>query len=128
MDYFKTSLNRSLPLMQRWGSSSLSSIKHDLQTYQEQLNSLDWDIQQYNFMAATMRLETMRVLLPGERVYNWHMGPSKRHVASPIPSSILWSCGMTGPKLGAALEGYDASTLLKHSLYYQQYIQENLLE
>ena len=27
-----------------------------------------------------------------------------------------------------ALEGYDASTLLEHSHYCQQYIQENLLE
>ena len=35
---------------------------------------------------------------------------------------------MTGPELRAALKGYDASTLLEHSHYYQQYIQKNLLE
>ena len=108
-----------------------------MQTYREQLNSLDWYIQQYNFMAAVVRLETVRVLLPGydchiwylsERVYHWHMGPSKRRVPSPIPSSMLWSCNITGPELRVALEGYDASTLLKHSRHYQQYFQENLLE
>ena len=102
----------------------------------------DWlngseDIQRYDFMAATIRLETMRVLLPGygchiwylgECVYHWHIGPSRRHVPSLIPSSMLWSRGMTGPELGAALEGYDVSTLLKRSCHYQQYIQENLLE
>ena len=38
------SLDRSLPLMQRWGSSRLSSSRHDLQTYREQLNSLEWDL------------------------------------------------------------------------------------
>ena len=79
-------------------------------------------------MAATVRLATMRVLLPGydcqmwyldEHVYHWHMGPSRRHVPSPIPSSMLWNCGMTGPELGAALEGYDASTLLDSSRHYQ---------
>ena len=98
LDYFKASLNMSLPLMQRWGSSHLSSIRHDLQTYLEHLNSLQWDIQQYDFMAAIMSLETMRVLLPrydcqiwylGERMYHWHLGPSRRHVPSPIPSSML---------------------------------------
>ena len=35
---------------------------------------------------------------------------------------------MISLELGAALEGYDASTLLEHSHHYQQYIQENLLE
>ena len=88
-------------------------------------------------MAAAMRLETMSVLLPGddclmwyldECVYHWHLGPSRRHVPSPIPSSMLWSYGIIGHELRVALEGYDASTLLKRSCHYQQYIQENLLE
>ena len=66
----------------------------------------------------------MRVLLPGydchkwyliEHVYYWHMGPSKRHVPSPIPSLILLSCGITDPELRIALEGYNSSTLLEHS-------------
>ena len=64
----------------------------------------------------------------GERVYHWHLGPSRRHVPSPIPSSMLWSYGITDPELRVALEGYDALTLLEHSRHYQQYIQENLLE
>ena len=38
------SLDMSLPLMQRWGSSRLSSSRHDLQTYREHLNSLEWDV------------------------------------------------------------------------------------
>ena len=38
------SLDRSLPLMQRWGSSRLSSSIHDLHTYREQLNSLEWHL------------------------------------------------------------------------------------
>ena len=35
---------------------------------------------------------------------------------------------MTGPKLGATLDGYDVLTLLERSRHYQQYIQENLLD
>ena len=35
---------------------------------------------------------------------------------------------MTGPALRAALEGYEATTLLERSRNYQQYIRENLLE
>ena len=82
-------------------------------------------------MAAAMRLGTMKVLLPeygyqmwyfNERVYHWLLGPSRKHVPFSIPSSMLLSCGITGPKLRVALEGYDASTLLKHSHHYQQYI------
>lgn len=102
----------------------------------------DWlvgaeDIQRYDFMVAAVRLETMRILLPGygclmwylgERVYYWHLGPTRRRVPSPIPSSMLWSCSMTGPELRVALEGYGVSTLLERSRHYQQYIQENLLE
>ena len=88
-------------------------------------------------MAAAVRLETRRILLPGygcqmwylgERVYHWHLGPSRRRVPFPIPSSMLWSCSLTGPELRVALEGYDASTLLERSHHYQQYIQENILE
>ena len=30
--------------MQRWGSSRLSSSRYGLQTYGEQLNSLEWDL------------------------------------------------------------------------------------
>ena len=54
---------------------------------------LDWldgteDIQRYDFMAAVVRLETMRILLPeyssqmwylGERMYHWHMGPPRAY-------------------------------------------------
>ena len=79
-------------------------------------------------MVAAVRLETMRVLLSGydyqmwylgERVYHCHLGPSRRHVPSPIPSSMPWSCGIIGPELRVALEGYDASTLLERSHHYQ---------
>ena len=88
-------------------------------------------------MATVVRLETMRILLPGygcqmwylgERVYHWHLGPSRRRIPFPIPSSMLWSCSLTGPELRVALEGYDALTLLERSCHYQQYIQENILE
>ena len=88
-------------------------------------------------MATAVRLETMRILLPGygcqmwylgERVYHWHLGPSRRRIPFPIPSSMLWSCSLTGPELRVALEGYDASALLERSRHYQQYIQENILE
>ena len=102
----------------------------------------DWldgakDVQRYEFMATAVRLETMRILLPGygcqmwylgERVYHWHLGPSRRRIPFPILFSMLWSYSLTGPELRVALEGYDASTLLEHSCYYQQYIQENILE
>ena len=102
----------------------------------------DWldgaeDIRRYDFMAAAIRLETMRILLPGygcqmwylgERVYHWHLGPSRRRIPFPISSSMLWSCSLTGPELRVALEGYDALTLLERSYHYQQYIQENILE
>ena len=102
----------------------------------------DWldgaeDVQRYEFMAITIRLETMRILLPrygcqiwylGERVYHWHLGPSRRHIPFSIPSSMLWSCSLTGPELRVTLEGYDTSTLLERSCHYQQYIQENILE
>ena len=64
----------------------------------------------------------------GERVYHWHLGPSRRRVPFPIPSSMLWSCSLTGPELRVALEGYDALTLLERSRHYQQYIRENILE
>ena len=64
----------------------------------------------------------------GERVYHWHLGPSRRRIPFPIPSSMLWSCSLTGPELRVALEGYDASTILDRSCHYQQYIQENILE
>ena len=88
-------------------------------------------------MAATIRLETMRILLPGygcqmwylgERVYHWHLGPSRRRIPFPIPSSMLWSFSLSVPELQVALEGYDASTLLERSHHYHQYIQENILE
>ena len=106
-----------------------------------QVNS-DWldgaeNIGRYDFMAAAVRLETRRILLPGygcqmwylgERIYHWHLGPSRRCVPFPIPSSMLWSCSLSGPELRVTLEGYDASTLLERSHHYQQYIQENILE
>ena len=79
MDYFEASLDMSLPLMQRWGSSRLSSIRHDLQTYREQLNSLDWDIQQYDFMETFVRLETMRVLLPRYDYQMWYLDEHVYH-------------------------------------------------
>ena len=93
----------------------------------------DWldgaeDVRRYDFMAAAVRLETMRVLLPeygcqiwylGEREYHWHMGLSRRLIPSLILSSMLWSCGMTSPELGVALKGYDASNFLKRSYHYQ---------
>ena len=88
-------------------------------------------------MATTVRLETMRILLPrydyqmwylGEHVYHWHLGPSRRFFPFPIPSSMLWSCSLTSLELQIALEGYDASTLLEGSCHYQQYIKENILE
>ena len=102
----------------------------------------DWldgaeDARRYDFMAAAVSVETRRILLPGygcqmwylgERVYHWHLGPSRRRVPFPIPSSMLWSCSLTGPELRVALEGYDASTLVEPSHHYQQYIQENVLE
>ena len=89
------------------------------------------DVQRYEFMAIAVRLETMRILLSGygcqmwylgECIYHWHLGPSRRCIPFPIPSSMLWSCSLTGPELRVALEGYDASTLLEHSCHYQQYI------
>ena len=88
-------------------------------------------------MAAAVRLETVRILPPiygchmwylGERVYHWHLGPSRRRISFPIPSSMLWSCSLSGLELRVALEGYDALTLLEHSRHYQQYIRENILE
>ena len=93
----------------------------------------DWldgaeDIRHYDFMAAAVRLETMRILLPGygsqiwylgERIYHWHLGPSRRRIPFPIPSSMLWSYSLTGPELRVTLEGYDALTLLEHSRHYQ---------
>ena len=102
----------------------------------------DWldgaeDIRRYDFMAATVRLETRRILLPGygclmwylgERVYLWHLGPSRRLVPFPIPSLMLWSCSLSGLELRVALEGYDALNLLERSCHYQQYIWENILE
>ena len=88
-------------------------------------------------MTTVVRLKNMRILLPGygcqmwylgKCVYHWHLGPSRRRTPFPIPSSMLWSYSLTGPKLRVALEGYDASTLLERSCHYQQYIQENILE
>ena len=88
-------------------------------------------------MAAAVRLETMRVLLPrydchmwylNERMRHWYMGPSRRRVHSPIPSLMLWSYGTTGTELRVAPERHDASTLLERSRHYQQYIKENFLE
>ena len=85
----------------------------------------------------TIRLETRRILLPsygcqmwylGEHVYHWYSGPSRRRIPFLIPSSMLWSCSLTGPALQAALEGYEATTLLERFRHYQQYIRENLLE
>ena len=82
-------------------------------------------------MATAVRLETMRILLPGyscqiwylsERIYHEHLGPSRRRIPFPIPSSMPWSCSLTGPELRVALEGYDALNLLEHSCHYQQYI------
>ena len=84
-----------------------------------------------------MRLENRRVLLPGygchmwylgERVYLWSLGPSRRRIPSSIPQSMLWSSSLNGSELRAALQGYDASTLVEQSSNYQQYIRENLLE
>ena len=103
---------------------------------------LDWldgaeDVRQYNFMTAAVRLETMRILLPkygcqiwylGECVYHWHLGPSRRRIPFSIPSSMLWSCSLTGPELRVTLEGCDALTLLERSRHHQQYIHENILE
>ena len=102
----------------------------------------DWldgaeDVRRYDFMATAIKLETMRILLPrygcqmwylGERVYHWHLGPSRRCIPFPIPSLMLWSCSLSGSELRVVLERYDASTLLERSRYYQQYIQENILE
>ena len=102
----------------------------------------DWldgvkDVRRYDFMVAAVRLEAMRILLPGygyqmwylgERVYHWHLVPSRRCIPFPIPSSMLWSSNLSGPELRVALEGYDALTLLERSRHYQQYIQENMLE
>ena len=96
----------------------------------------DWldgteDIQRYDLMAAVVRLETMRILLPGygcqmwylgEHVYHWYRGPSKRRIPFCIPSSMLWSCSLSGPELRVAFEEYDTSTLLERSRHYQQYI------
>ena len=88
-------------------------------------------------MAAAIRFETMRILLPGygcqmwylgECVYHGHLGPSRRRIPFPIPSSMLWSCSLSGPELRVALEGYDALTLLEQSRHYQHYIRENILE
>ena len=73
----------------------------------------DWldgaeDVRRYKFMAIAVSLETMRILLPGygcqmwhlgERVYHWHMAPSRRRIPFPIPSSMLWSCSLTSPEL-----------------------------
>ena len=82
----------------------------------------------FNVMTAVVRLETMRILLSeygyqmwylGERVYHWHLGPSRRRVPFPIPSSMLWSYSLSGPELRVALEGYDALTLLEQSRHYQ---------
>ena len=79
----------------------------------------------------------MRVLLPGygchmwylgERVYLWSLGPSRRRIPSSIPQSMLQSSILSGSELRAALQGYDASTLVEQSSDYQQYIHENLLE
>ena len=95
----------------------------------------DWldgaeDIRRYDFMADAVKLETLRILLPrygcqmwylGECVYHWHLGPSRRRISFPIPSSMLWSYSLSGPELRVALEGYDALTFLKHSRHYQQY-------
>ena len=92
----------------------------------------DWldgaeDIRRYDFMATTVRLETRRILLPaydcqmwylGESVYHWHLGPYRRCVPFPIPSSMLWSYSLSGPELRVALEGYDALTLLERSRHY----------
>ena len=102
----------------------------------------DWldgaeDVRRYDFMATAVRLETMRILLPGygcqmwylgECIYHWHLGPSRRRIPFFIPSSMLWSCSLTGLELWVALEGYDALTLLTSSCHYLQYIQENILE
>ena len=102
----------------------------------------DWldgaeDVRQYDFMATAVRLETLRILLYGygcqmwylgECVYHWHLRPSRRRIPFPIPSSMLWSCSLSGPELQVTLEGYDASTILERSHHYQQYIQENILE
>ena len=48
-------------------------------------------------------------------------------VSFSIPSLMLWSYGTTGTELRVPLERHDALTLLEHSRYYHQYIQENLL-
>ena len=50
------------------------------------------------------------------------------HVCFSIPSSMLQRRGTTGTELRVAFERHNASTLLEHSHYYQQYIQENLIE
>ena len=102
----------------------------------------DWldgveNVRRYDFMAIAVRLQTMRILLPGygcqmwylgERVYHQHLGPSRRCIPFPIPSLMLQRCSLTGSELRVALEGYDALTLLERSRHYQQYIQENILE
>ena len=75
-------------------------------------------------MAVARRLETIRILLPGygckmwylrEHVYRWNAGPSRRCVPFGIPTSMLWSSGLTGPELRVALDGYDTMTFLECS-------------
>ena len=107
-----------------------------MQVKSDWLNGAE-DVQRYDLMVTAVRLETMRILLPGygcqmwylgEHVYHWHLGPPRRCMTFPIPSSMLWSCCLTGLELWVTLEEYDASTLLEHSRHYQQYIQENILK
>ena len=92
----------------------------------------DWldgteNVQHYEFMATAVRLETMRILLPGydcqmwylgKRIYHWYLGPSRRRIPFSIPFSMLWSCSLTGLELRVALQGYDALTLLECSHHY----------
>ena len=76
-------------------------------------------------MADAVRLETMWILLPGYDYQMWYLGERVYHQQSipfPIPSSMLWSYGLSGPELRVALEGYDASNLLERSRHYRQYI------
>ena len=98
----------------------------NLQVKSDWLDDVE-DVQHYEFMAIVVRLETIRILLPGygcqmwylgKHVYHWHLGPSRRRIPFPIPSSMLWSYSLSDFELRVALEGYDASTLLEHSCHY----------
>ena len=47
--------------MQRWGSSRLSSSRYGLQTYKEQLNSLEWDLVRKNHIISISQIINLQV-------------------------------------------------------------------